>query len=158
MDCKSNLQSREWMLLCFHLPFSSLLNLWCHSSSSPQPLPPGRCRKQTRSSKAWREPSTWGGSWSSSTTGESWRTSCSSSWPWPSSSPLFSTFLRNVSSPSFSQLAGQSPARSHLDFRKMCSRYFTLQQWDWTAACSEKIWCWPAYGGILQVKWKDPSD
>lgn len=78
-------------------------HLQCPSPiSSPQPPPPGRCRKPTRSSETWQEPSTWGGSSSSSTTGGSWRTSCSSSWLWPSSSPPSSTSLRSVSSLLFS--------------------------------------------------------
>ena len=77
----------------------NIVHLQCFSScSSLQPPPPGRCRKPTRSSETWREPSTWGGSSSSSTTGGSWRTSCSSSWLWPSSSPPSSTSLRSVSS------------------------------------------------------------
>lgn len=81
---------------------TNISHLQCFSSSSPQPPPPGRCRKPTRSSETWQEPSTWGGSSSSSTTGGSWRTSCSSSWLWPSSSPPSSTSLRSASSLLFS--------------------------------------------------------
>lgn len=76
----------------------------------PQPLPPGRCRKTMRSSKIWQEPSTWGGDSSSSTTGESWQTSCSSSLLWLSSSPLSSTSWKNDSSLSFSWPTLQEPS------------------------------------------------
>lgn len=130
-----------------------------HVFSCPQRPPRGRSKRPTTSSRTWRGPSSWAGSSSPSTTVESWRINCSSSWLSPSSSPQFSTSSRRGCSPScrpgtvrgalpLPHTALSTVGANYLNNSKCRVSYCTriahkcLPHGMWTAHCPELWRCW----------------
>lgn len=112
--------------------------------------PQGQSRRPTTNLRPWRGPSSWGGNSSPSTTAESSRINCSSSWRSPSSSPQFSISLRRDYSPScrpgtfWGALALPHTVLSTVNsndlinwmLRVILHRYNTRVSVQWNVACS----------------------